>query len=86
MDKEVAVAYVRDLLVTYLNISPDTVSKAKDDNMLTGSPIWISALDMAYLFLEIEKRLNISISPEYLVDYGFNTINRIAECIAACSN
>ena len=84
MDKESAQAYVRTMLTEFLKV-PEEQKKAIDRyTPLTGEPICLDVIELTYLFLEIEKRLNIRISPEQISDYQFCTISGIADCIVAC--
>ena len=54
------------------------------DAPLTGEPLFLSDVEMVYLLLEIEKKFAICIENEYLKEYGFSTVNKIAEVVARC--
>ena len=51
---------------------------------LTGDVFRFSALNLTYLFFEIEKFYQIAIDEKYLLDYGFNSVDSIAEIISNC--
>lgn len=86
MDKEALKKYVLDILVEFLGISREQLEEAGCDAPLTGRPIWMGASDLAYLFLELEKRLEIEIPPEKIQNYEFNSVNGIVSCIFSCFN
>ncbi|HBK85923.1 MAG TPA: hypothetical protein DDZ53_07840 [Firmicutes bacterium] len=54
------------------------------DEPLTGNLFRFSGVDLAYLFFELELAFGIRVSSQYLDDYGFCSINRIAETIHRC--
>lgn len=86
MDKEALTKYVLNVLIEFLGISREKLEEAGSDGSLTGHPIWMSASDLAYLFLELEKRLEIQIPPEKIQNYEFNSVNGIVNCIFSCFN
>lgn len=49
--------------------------------LLTGEAWTLSALDMVYIFLEIEKVFQIEINTEKIMEYQFGTIEKIKKCI-----
>lgn len=47
------------------------------DSPLTGE-IWnFSSVDMVYLFLEVEKPFNLKLDTSKILDYEFNSVNKI---------
>lgn len=54
------------------------------DEPLTGKIFRFSAVELTYLFLEIEKAFSIRIPESCLHSYGFSTINKIIETIEKC--
>lgn len=51
------------------------------DLPLTGKPFYLSEIDLVYLLFEIEKKYDIRIEEKYLVEYGFSTVNKIADIV-----
>lgn len=51
------------------------------DKPLTGRLFGFSKVDLVYLFFELEKKLGITFDQEMLDEYGFSSINRIANVI-----
>ena len=66
-----------------LRVNPDLIIEDNYDKPLTGNVFHFNALNMAYLFFEVEKNLGLKIDAEKILDYEFNTINGIAEVILA---
>jgi len=52
------------------------------DKPLTGILFRFSAIDLAYLFFELERAFGVRISHRYLSFYGFSSINKMAEALA----
>ncbi|SLM86979.1 hypothetical protein [Vagococcus fluvialis] len=68
------------------NNSCAILNKIKDKNYiydeiknlpLTGKILDLSAIDLTYLFLELEKSLSINFLEEDLINYKFNTLEGI---------
>ena len=51
------------------------------DEPLTGEHFKLTKVDMVYLLFEIEKQFEIRIQEEYLISYGFSTINKIIDVV-----
>lgn len=54
----------------------------EQESPLTGDKWNLSAVDMAYLFLETEKQFEIKIAAVSIKDYQFNTIKGIEEIVS----
>ena len=52
-------------------------AEQNSDEPLTGSPFFLSEIDMVYLLFEVEKKFGIRVAEESLVGYGFSTLNQI---------
>lgn len=76
---------VRDRVIHILKqcakIPDDILDISYWDKPLTGQYFGLSAVDMVYLFFEIESEFNIQIQPESLRDYQFGSINSICEIV-----
>lgn len=74
------IAQVRNIIENrFKRILPQGVES--NDIKLTGQGIGFSAMDLAYLFFEIEKAFDIKINTDGILNYEFNTINSIADVI-----
>ena len=51
------------------------------DIPLTGDAWDLDAIQMVYLFCEVEKKFKIRIQPRQLINYRFNTIRQITNLI-----
>ena len=51
------------------------------DEPLTGRLFGFSKIELVYLFFELEKKLGITFEEQGLKDYGFSSINGIANLI-----
>ena len=55
----------------------------KDKDLPLTGDVWIfGAVDMVYLFFEVEKEFGIHIAPKDLLHYRFNTIRQIASIVS----
>lgn len=72
---------ITNILVDKLNINTNYVIEDNYDKLLTGSLFCLHEIQMTYLFFEIEKKFNIKIMPQDILDENFNTINKIAEVV-----
>ena len=54
------------------------------DMPLTGSPFYLSDVEMVYLLFEVEKKYQLHIDEKFLAEYGFSTVRRIAETVERC--
>lgn len=72
---------IADVLVGRFGISEEQLAADCWDVPLTGSVFRFSAVDLTYLFLELEKAFSVRIGREHLDEYGFSTLNNIAEIL-----
>lgn len=64
-----------------IRITSDALCNENFDKPLTGGTFGFNSVLLAYLLLELEKEAAVSFSKEDLADYGFNTINSIADLL-----
>ncbi len=69
---------IADVLAGKFGISEEQLAADCWDAPLTGSVFRFSAVDLTYLFLELEKAFSVRIGRELLEGYGFSTLNNIA--------
>jgi len=69
------------LLREKLSVSETLLSTESWDEPLAGSTYDFSAVALAYLFFEIEKKYTIRIDRKNLQSYKFCTINQIVEAV-----
>ena len=76
---------IKEQLITLLhdkhNISLESLNPGQWDVPLTTKEIGLTCFAVAHLFFEIEKVYGKSFEASKLKDYGFCTINNIAEAI-----
>lgn len=88
MKKEQVYIVLHDILIKFYsnNKKFETLWDTSKDVPLTGA-IWnITAIDMTYLFLEVEKQFQIHIDASKLDNYQFNTVNLITDTICQYLN
>jgi peptide maturation system acyl carrier-related protein len=56
------------------------------NHSLIGEPFNLDSIDLVYLYFEIEKKYNITIPPNMILNYEFETINKIANIIITLKN
>ncbi len=69
---------IRDILEKRLCVKPELLTQENDTKPLTGTPFWLNEVELAYLYLEVQKLLKKTIPPEMLDNYSFNSISGIA--------
>lgn len=62
-------------------ISEAALDSGNWDELLTGKTFHLSGTDLTYLFFELEKAFVIRIPNQYLVSYGFCSINKMVDAI-----
>lgn len=67
-------------ILYYVPLTEETFQKGIDAP-LTGDYWDFNAVQMVYLFCEVEKAFQIRIQPQKLNNYGFNTIRKINNLI-----
>lgn len=54
----------------------------EETEMLLTGDLWsISAIDLVYIFLEVEEAFQVEIDTKKIIEYQFGTIEGIKECI-----
>jgi len=72
---------ITSILENKIRCSKEILIKDNFQNPLTWKPFYLTALELTYLFLEIEKAYGVQIPEQDLHDYSFCTITQIAESI-----
>lgn len=80
MDKELVIEELKRILYNLLQITV-----ADGDVNLFSSNINISAVNMVYLLLELEKKFAITIDDRFMDELPNITINHLADAICICS-
>ena len=75
---------VASIIHEKLNFKQSILGTEYWDEPLTGKPLYLTGVELVYLFLEIEKVFGIRVMEEDLRDYGFATLNKIAAIIMQC--
>ncbi|MCL2203421.1 MAG: hypothetical protein FWB88_05740 [Defluviitaleaceae bacterium] len=81
MDREMVYATLVKILTSHLGMDENRLDSDSYDLMLTGDCLRQDDVSMVYLFCEVEKAFGIRIPREMLDDYGFSTINKIADIV-----
>lgn len=68
-----------NIICNKLNLSDENIIKKNENMPLTGQIFQFTALDLIYLFFEVEKEFDLSIDMNHINLYGFNTIRSISE-------
>lgn len=68
---------IADVLAGKFGISEEQLAADCWDAPLTGSVFRFSAVDLTYLFLELEKAFSVRIGSQDLDGYKFSTLNKI---------
>lgn len=58
-----------------------TVDEIKEDVMLTGPPLEISAEELVYIVLELMDKYHIMFDRDDFEDYGFGTVQGITRAV-----
>jgi len=72
---------LKTILHNLFEIDPEFINDDMFNQPLLGSMFKFQARNLLYLLIEIEKRFNISIPEEDIVNGKFNTLNSIADVI-----
>lgn len=70
---------LKNLLQTQFNIPENLLDGKHNDDLLTGEVFKFSGIELAYLFLEVEKLLGRKIDTDKVLHYEFNTIAGIVK-------
>lgn len=80
-EKEDILLNVKDIFFKVFNIDLEKFEGNYLDEELLGKKIGFVPRHLLYLYFEIEKKFNISIPQENVVDEKFNTLNNIINII-----
>lgn len=69
------------LLQEKLGVPSSCLVTSNWDEPLTGSVIQLSGVNLVYLFFETEKYFRVRVDEQYLMSYGFCSINQVARVI-----
>lgn len=75
---------VEDIINKIRGKSENQLPNGWKDMDLCGEFFRFTAIDLIYLYFEIEKRLDIYISDIFVRDYGFNTYRKVCESVKQC--
>lgn len=76
---------IATILCGKFHVSEASLDPENWDKPLTGNIYRFSAIDLTYLFFELERVFEVRIPHRYLDSYGFCSINKIAEAITGCA-
>ena len=83
-EKEVCTAVAR-LLREEFEIPEKMLGEENWETRLTSGCMGLTALDLVYLFLEVEKRMKVHIASESLDNHGCDSILGIARAVCLAS-
>ena len=83
MSKESVCTALTTILTSRFGMDKSLLGADSFDLMLTGDVLKFDKVTMVYLFCEVEKAFSIRIPQEMLGDYGFSTLNKIADVVLA---
>jgi len=72
---------IASILCEKFHVSEAILGPENWDEPLTGNMLRLSAIDLTYLFFELERVFGARVAHRYLDSYGFSSINKIAEAI-----
>ncbi len=72
---------LRDIFLSRFNIDLDIIPKECLDKHLLGSVFKLAPRDLVYIYLDVEKKFDISLPDEEVAKGGMSTVNRLAEMI-----
>jgi acyl carrier protein len=81
MIEETISEQIAEILCQKFHRSQDTLEKKNWNKPLTGEPFYLTDIDMVYLLFELEKQYDKHVDSEYLDNYGFSTISKIANIL-----
>ena len=62
-------------------VPSDVIEPEHWQEPLTGHTFNLSTVDLLYILFEIEEEFHILISPNFLEQYGFNSLNSICSIV-----
>ena len=84
--KDAILAEIEDILINIINVKPELINEKNYDESLSGKVFKLKGRDILYIFNELERRLEISINVYDILNYEFNSINGIRQCVKALVN
>lgn len=72
------------IMVEKIHYPEEVLAQENWDKPLTGRVLRFSSVDLAYLFLEVEKAFCIRIPQSCLRGYGFSTLNGVIDTVCKC--
>ena len=72
---------ILDIMNTKFYINKKLLQDEFYDFDLTGYPFYLTSIQMVYLYFHIERKYKINFSEFDIIDYGFNSINKIRKLI-----
>ena len=81
--QEAIVKAVKSIAGTGRDIPENCLRKDSWNVPLTGTPFYLTSVELVYLLFELEKNYDVRIQEGYLASYGFISVNVIAETIRA---
>ena len=82
MDREYYLEKLLFILEHKLNVRKDLLVEENYDVILTGRVFRLTAIELLYLFLEVEQEVGFPVNTELLEQYPFNSVNGIADLMA----
>lgn len=76
------VQFEKEIREAIFQINPKIdIEALENEDWLTGDKHRFSAIDLTYLFFTLEKQYGISFDAQDLKDYGFVTVQGIAQAV-----
>lgn len=84
--KNIIFSEIEDILIKVANVKPELVCKENYDEPFSGNVFNLKGRDILYIFYEVESRFKITINVCDILNYEFNSINGISQCIKMLVN
>lgn len=84
-EKDKILSEIEDILINTINVNPELVCEENYDRPFTGRIFNLKGRDILYIFYEVEKRFKITININSILNYEFNSINGVKQCIKSVS-
>jgi len=81
MNKEEILISLLELIANTYKIPESILIPQNFNEPLTGNKFSFDGILMTYLFFDVQKKFNVNISAEQILNYEFNTINGVIELI-----
>ncbi|MFZ2538237.1 MAG: hypothetical protein WAX04_05000 [Oscillospiraceae bacterium] len=82
MNQNTNIEIITEIMQNKLGVPKEILIQGNYDEAITGFLFHFDAVQLTYLFMELENQLGIIICSEDIMNYEFNTINGIANLIA----